>query len=138
MRHWDGHMIVIALALLSAMSAAAQSNVAHGYEFTYGTDTTRWINIDAVSISQDLSYNAQTVQLPFDFTLYNRTVSTVTLCRGGTMLFGSFQHMDFPPFPSGMDVAGIWGLGTNRWCHRHRRWCSPPRLDRGKNLCVPI
>ena len=69
MRHWVGHMIVIALALLSAMSAAAQSNVAHGYEFTYGTDTTRWINIDAVSISQDLSYNAQTVQLPFDFTL---------------------------------------------------------------------
>lgn len=132
MRRFVVYLMVIAGVLLSAMSAGAQSNVAHGYEFTYGTDTTRWINIDAVSISQDLSYNAQTVQLPFDFTLYNRTVSTVTLCRGGTMLFGSFQHMDFPPFPSGMDVAGIWGLGTNRWCRIHRRWCSPPDSTGGR------
>ena len=111
----------------------AQPIVAHGYEFTYGTDSARWIDIESVSVREVMSgnyYSGVMAQLPFDFTMYNRTFSDISVYRGGMVLFGCQENLlsnnDYS-FPYDRDVAGIWGLGINgKSLAEFRRWCSPP------------
>ena len=107
----------------------AQPIVAHGYEFTYGTDSTRWIDIDTVGTVEN-GYNfSRTVQLPFDFTLYNRTFSDFSVYRNGAVLFGDQYYLlsdNFLSFPFDRNVYGIWGLGGSRQLQDIRRWCSTP------------
>ena len=107
----------------------AQPIVAHGYEFTYGTDSTRWIDIDAVGTVEN-GYNfSRTVQLPFDFTLYNRTFSDFSVYFNGAVLFGNQYYLlsdNFLSFPFDRNVYGIWGLGGSRQLQDIRRWCSTP------------
>ena len=47
----------------------AQPIVAHGYEFTYGEDSTLWIDIDSSSVYYESflhNANAESFPLPFD------------------------------------------------------------------------
>ena len=110
----------------------AQPIVAHGYEFTYGTDSSRWIDVDSVSAREVMGYNSMGVmaQLPFDFTMYNRTFSDISICQGGLVLFGCQENLlsdSYQTLPFDRDVAGIWGLGINgKRLSEFRRWCSPP------------
>ena len=110
----------------------AQPIVAHGYEFTYGEDSTLWIDIDSSSVYYESSLhnaNAESFPLPFDFTVYNRTFSDFNVFRNGTVLFGDQRYLlsdNFLSFPFDRDVYGIWGLGGSRQVQDWRTWCSPP------------
>ncbi len=110
----------------------AQPIVAHGYEFTYGEDSTLWIDIDSSSVYYESflhNANAESFPLPFDFTVYNRTFSDFNVFRNGTVLFGDQRYLlsdNFLSFPFDRDVYGIWGLGGSRQVQDWRTWCSPP------------
>ena len=115
------------------LSSYAQPIVAHDYEFTYGMDSARWIDIEAVSVREVISgnyYSGVMAQLPFDFTMYNRTFSDISIYHGGVVLFGCHENLlsGFDQtFPFDRDVAGIWGLGINgKMLAEFRRWCSTP------------
>ena len=82
------YIAIFVAVLLFALrpGAKAQPIVAHGYEFTFGTDSTRWIDIDGVGTFENRYSYPQTVQLPFDFTMYNRTFSTISVYYNGDVL----------------------------------------------------
>ena len=125
------YIAIFVAVLLFALrpGAKAQPIVAHGYEFTFGTDSTRWIDIDGVGTFENRYSYPQTVQLPFDFTMYNRTFSTISVYYNGDVLFGSMLDQvssDYVLFPYHRDVYAICGFGADGVCFSYGRWCSPP------------
>lgn len=124
--------IVVLAAVFAPIWGVAQPIVAHGYEFSQGEDSARWawaaMGADLVGFGYSLSNVS--VQLPFDFTFYNRTYREVTVCPDGTVLFGnrvSFYGNDYMRFPFERDEAGVWGMEVyGKRCQGFRVWCSPP------------
>ena len=123
------YIAIFVAVLLFALrpGAKAQPIVAHGYEFTYGIDSTVWIDLTGLALPEWGGAYPMTFQLPFDFTFYNRTLSYITINNNGTVLFGSSSHIGVEDtLPSNSDVTGICGLGTTSICDGISRWCSPP------------
>ncbi len=123
---------IAVVAVLAPIMSAGQPVVAHGYEFAQGVDSALWVDISAVSDRRTIGYHWPNVavELPFVFTLYNRSYSEATICYDGTLLFGNQTWMlgkNYVAFPFERDMAGVWGLEVmNNRCLEYRVWCSPP------------